>query len=448
MFDTLSSKLESFIKHIKGHGKFTEKNVEEISQKLRMTLLEADVHFKVAKDLVSSLTQKALGQKIHESLTPAQQYIKLLHEELVIALGNVEAQISFKPDPPLIILMVGLQGSGKTTTCGKLAKYLRDEKKRFPYLIPADVYRPAAIEQLKIVSEHINISCFDSLPSQKPLEICMAGLKEAKLRGLDTIIIDTAGRLHIDDTLMEELNQIKQAISPHEILLVADAMTGQEALRIAKDFHEKIGIMGIILSKMDSDARGGAALSMKTVTGQPIKFVGTGEKYDAFEVFYPDRMASRILQMGDMLTLIEKTQKTFDEVKTQKMEEKIKRGDFTLEDFKENLKQMQNLGSFQDIMGMIPGFQRIKGSLEGIKPEKEFKKIAAIIDSMTKKERRDIHLLNGSRRLRIAKGSGTEVSDINKLVNQFLQIKKMMKNLPKFGMRNSFDLLKGMWPKR
>ena len=441
MFDALSSKLEAFIKNIKGQGHFTPKNIEEIAQKLKMTLLEAAVHFKVAKAFVDDVTQKSLGQKVHESLTPAQHYLKIVHEELVEFLGSKTQEINFHVKPPLIILMVGLQGSGKTTTSSKLAHYLVHEKKRSPYLVPADVYRPAAIEQLKILSSQLKISCFNSSVSMLPLEICRVSFLEAQRMGLDTVIIDTAGRLQMDHELMNELLKIKQEIHPHEILLVADSMTGQEAVRIAQGFHEKLNLTGIILTKADGDAKGGAALSMKQMTGCPIRFLGVGEKLQDLELFYPDRMASRILQMGDMLTLIEKTQKMVDVESATKLQKKIQKNDFTLDDFKAQMGQIQKLGSLQDVLGMIPGGNKLLKAVPAqIDPQKEAKKVMAIIDSMTPRERNDIEILNGSRKLRIAKGSGTEVSEINRFLKQFMEAKKMMKRMSKFGMKHPFGL--------
>jgi len=444
MFETLSDKFESFFKKLKGHGKLSEKNISEVSQKLRMTLLEADVNFKVAKYFVTEIEKEAIGQKVHESLTPAQHYIKIVHAKLIDLLGKDVATLNFRVTPPLVILVCGLQGSGKTTTCGKLAKLLKEKYDRNPFLVPADVYRPAAKDQLKTVARHVGVECFDSSEMQDAVEICKKALSVAQTQGRDTVILDTAGRLHIDESLMQELKEIKSNLETHETLLVADAMTGQEAVRIAGAFHEALQLTGLILSKMDGDARGGAALSMKHVTQVPIKFIGMGEKMEALETFYPDRMCNRILQMGDMMTLIEKSQEVFDEAAAQKLEKKIRKNEFTLEDFRDQMKQMQKMGSVSDILKMIPGAGKLTRAMDsGVNMDKELKKSQAIIDSMTPKERRNVEILNGSRRLRIARGSGTQVQDVNRFMKQFTQAKKMMKKMSTFGnklpLRNIFQ---------
>lgn len=437
MFESLSQKFESFFKTIKGQGKFSEKNISDISQKLKLTLLEADVHFKVAKTFVENVTQSALGKKVHESLTPAQHYIQIVHEELTCTLGSETSEINLHVKPPLVILVVGLQGSGKTTTCGKLAKFLREEKKRSPYLASLDIYRPAAIDQLKFLAEQLKCPFYPSSSDQKPLAIAKEALSQAQKIGYDTVILDTAGRLHVDEFLMNELKEIKSAIEPHEILLVADIMTGQEALRMAQRFNELLELSGMILTKTEGDAHGGAALSMKTITGKPIKFMGTGEKLEDFKPFHPDRMSRSILQMGDVLTLVEKAQKVFESQKGDELTQKLRRNDFTLQDFKDQIKQVQKLGSLTEVLGMIPGAGKLLKSVPaGVDPQKEVKKVTAIIDSMTPKEREIPEILNGHRRLRIAKGSGTQVSDVNRLLKQFLEAKKMMKKISRFGMRN------------
>ena len=448
MFETLSEKLESFFKSIRGQAKFSEKNIHDLSQKLKMTLLEADVNFKVAKIFIERVSASAIGKKVHESLTPQQHYIEIVCNELTTLLGGATAEIDAR-QKPLIILMVGLQGSGKTTTSAKLAKYIELEKKRSVLLVSTDIYRPAAMDQLKILAQQIKIPCYDSKPSDHPLDICRLALAEANQRGSDAIIIDTAGRLQIDQELMNELAHIKDFVHPHEILLVADAMTGQEAIRIASGFHEKLGLTGIVLSKFDSDSRGGAALSMKYITGQPIKFVGTGEKIAALEVFHPDRMARRILNMGDMLTLIERAKKVHEQELNKKEAVELKKESFGLEDFKEQIQKMNKIGSFQDLIGMIPGANKMMGKMGEALPqeqvEQEMKKTVAIINSMTPKERCYVEILNGSRKLRIAKGSGVQVSDVNKLIKQYLEARKMMKRMSKFGNRVP-QLMKGdLW---
>ncbi len=437
MFESLSQKFESFFKTIKGQGKFSEKNIEEISQKLKLTLLEADVHFKVAKAFVENVTQSALGKKVHESLTPAQHYIQIVHEELTRILGSETSDINLHVKPPLVILVVGLQGSGKTTTCGKLAKFLREEKKRSPYLASLDVYRPAAIDQLKLLADQLKCPMYPSSTDQKPVALAKEALAQAQKVGYDTLILDTAGRLHGDEVLMNELKEIKDLLHPHEILLVADIMTGQEALRMAQRFNELLELSGMILTKTEGDARGGAALSMKYMTGKPIKFVGTGEKLEDFKPFHPDRMSRSILQMSDVLTLVEKAQKVFFGQKEEDLHRKLSRNDFTLQDFKDQLGKLQKLGSFSEVLGMIPGAGKLLKSVpQGIDPQKEVKKVTAIIDSMTPKERAYPDILNGRRRLRIAQGSGTQAADVNRLLKQFLEAKKMMKKISRFGMRN------------
>ncbi len=433
MFEGLTDKLNGVFKTLKGRGKLTEKDIDLVMKEIRMALLEADVNFKVAKQFVSSIREKAVGQEVLESLTPAQQVIKIVQDRLVALLGEEREDLNLDHRPPVPIMLIGLQGAGKTTTAAKLAGYLRELKKKV-LLVPADTYRPAAIAQLKKLGNSLDTEVFDSNPELSPVVICRDALEYAKVNYHDVLIIDSAGRLQIDETLMEELQDIKRKINPSETLFVADAMTGQEAVGIAGKFDSAVGITGVILTKMDGDARGGAALSIKSVTGKPIKFVGIGEKSDALEPFYPDRMASRILDMGDILTFIEKTQKVFKEDDTEKLKKKIKKNSFDLEDFRKQLQSLKKVGTFDQVLGMIPGMSALKN--KGIRPDdNEIKKIEAIIGSMTKMERQNPAIIKGSRRLRIAKGSGTKVQDINKLLKQFQQAQKMMKSFSKMGLK-------------
>ena len=435
MFDSLTEKLGSVFKKLRGHGKLTEQNINDALKEVRLALLEADVNFKVVKDFIDRIRSRTVGQEVLESLTPAQQVVKIVHEELVSLMGNMNPGLALSYKPPIPFMLVGLQGSGKTTTAAKLGKYLKD-KGRKPYLVPADVRRPAAIDQLKKLGEQLGIPVFDSDPKESPLRICQKALTWADGEGGDTLIIDTAGRLHIDEDLMKELEDIKREVNPREILLVADAMTGQDAVNVAKKFNETLDIHGVILTKLDGDARGGAAISIKSVTGKPIKFIGVGEKLDALELFHPDRMASRILGMGDVLSLIEKAQENIDAKKAQELERKLLKDKFTLEDFLDQLQQIKKMGSIEQILSMIPGVGRLKlpSNLQG--SEKELVRVEAIIRSMTREERRSPEILNGSRRLRIAKGSGTSVQDVNQLLKQYLQTKKMIRQFKKGGVRS------------
>jgi len=434
MFDSLTNKLSSVFKKLRGHGKLSEQNITEALKEVRLALLEADVHFKVVKDFIERIRARSVGQEVLESLTPAQQVIKIVHEELISLMGGVNSGLNLSYRPPIPIMLVGLQGSGKTTTLAKLGQFLKDKGRR-PYLVPADVRRPAAIEQLRKLGEQVGLPVFPSNPQEAPLLICRKALQWVEEDNGDLLLIDTAGRLHIDEALMEELKEIKKAVNPREILLVADAMTGQDAVNVAQKFNEALDIHGVILTKLDGDARGGAALSIKAVTGKPIKFIGVGEKVNALEVFHPDRMASRILGMGDVLSLIEKAQEAVDIKKAQELEKRILRDSFTLEDFQEQLQQIKKIGSVEQILSMIPGLGRLKipKGVEG--SEKELVKVEAIINSMTKQERRSPEILNGSRRLRIAKGSGTTVQDVNQLLKQYLQMKKMLRQFKKSGLR-------------
>ncbi|SJZ78356.1 signal recognition particle subunit FFH/SRP54 (srp54) [Trichlorobacter thiogenes] len=442
MFDNLSDKLESVFKKLRGQGVMTEDNIKDALREVRLALLEADVNFKVVKDFVENVRLKAVGTEVMQSLAPGQQVVRIVHDELINLMGgDQDNSLDLAAKPPVVLMLVGLQGAGKTTTCGKLGSWLRKQKRR-PLLVPADVYRPAAIEQLKTVGRQLNIDVFDSQTGQEPVDICSAAVRFAELNGFDTVLLDTAGRHQIDDYLMSELERIKAVAQPREILFVADAMTGQEAVTVASGFNDRLGITGVILSKLDGDAKGGAALSIKAVTGAPVKFVGLGEKLDALEVFHPDRLVSRILGMGDVLTLVEKAQSALDEKETERLTQKLKKNQFDLEDFLAQLQQLKKLGSLESIMGMIPGMGKMMKQMQGAQPsEKEMKRIEAIIRSMTPAERADHGIINGSRRLRIAKGSGTTVQEINLLLKRFTEAQKMMKQLSKMGPKN---LMKGM----
>jgi len=435
MFENLTEKFNRVFKKVTGRGKLTEANIQEALKEVRLALLEADVNYKVVKKLIEEIRVRALGQEVLESLTPGQQLIKIVNEELSRLMGGERQDLLLTGKTPHIIMLVGLQGSGKTTTAAKLAHSLRKQG-RHPYLVPADIYRPAAIEQLKKLGSQIDIPVYPSSPEQKPEHICVDALSRAGREGCDLLLFDTAGRLHIDEELMAELQRIRDKTNPHEILLVADAMTGQDAVNVAKHFNDALSITGVILSKIEGDARGGAALSIRAVVEKPIKFVGVGEKLDALEPFFPDRMASRILGMGDVLSLIEKAQTQFDEKEALKLEKKIKRKEFDLEDFAAQLKQVKKLGSLEQILGMLPGMGQMK-KLKQLKPdEKELVKIEAIISSMTKDERKNYKIINGSRRKRIARGSGTSLQDVNRLLKNFAQSKKMMERLTKKGFRD------------
>ncbi len=434
IFEGLSEKLQNTLQKLKGKGKLTEKDVKEAMREVKLALLEADVNFKVVKDFINRVTDRAIGSEVMESLTPGQHVIKIVNEELTALMGSGQSKLTFASKPPTVYMMVGLQGSGKTTTCGKLAKILKKQQKN-PLLVACDVYRPAAIEQLQTVGSKIDTPVFSMGDAVSPVNIAKAGIEQALRQGLDTVIIDTAGRLHIDDTLMNELLEIKSAVKPQEILLVVDAMTGQDAVNVAEQFHEKIGIDGVILTKLDGDTRGGAALSVRAVTQKPIKFVGLGEKVDEFEPFYPERMASRILGMGDMLSLIEKAQSNIDMNKAQELEKRMRTQQFTFDDFLDQLQQMKNMGSMSQILQMIPGMGGKQ--LKNIDvDDRELVYIEAIIQSMTKAERINPGIINGSRRKRIAIGSGTSIQQVNKLLKQFEQTRKMMKQF--------MDMEKGM----
>jgi signal recognition particle subunit SRP54 len=432
MFDNLSDRLADTFKKLKGRGKLTEKNIADALREVRLALLEADVHYKVAKDFIARVKERAVGREVMKSLTPAQQVIKIVDQELSALMGGEAAPLNLVGRPPLVYMMVGLQGSGKTTTSAKLALELKKRGRR-PYLVPADLQRPAAVEQLKRLGAQIQTPVFDSDPSLATVEVCVQSLAAAATESADVIILDTAGRLHVDQPLMEELKTLKERFKPQEVLLAADAMTGQDAVNVAQAFHDALGLTGVVLTKVEGDARGGAALSIKAVVDVPIKLVGVGEKLDALETFHPDRMAGRILGMGDVLSLVEKAGQAFDEKKAREMAKKMAKDAFTLEDFQSQLRQLKKLGSLESILAMLPGAGKLKG-LKNLKPDdKELKRIEAIINSMTPGERRDHKVINASRKKRIARGSGVAVADVNRLLKNFLQARKMMKSMTRMG---------------
>ncbi len=433
MFDFLHNKIESALKKIRGRSSLTASDVEATMKEIRSALLEGDVNFKVAKDLCARITEKAIGSDILRSLSPDQQIIKIVHEELTATMGGAAAELDLRSSPPVVIMLVGLQGSGKTTTAAKLARLLKESYKRSPLLVPADVYRPAAIEQLKTLGAALSIPVFNSTVNDKPVDIAIRARDYATKNLCDVIIIDTAGRLQIDTALMDELRQISAIMNPSETLLVADAMTGQESVNVAQGFDQTLSLSGLILTKLDGDARGGAALSMHAVTGKPIKFIGTGEKSDALEPFHPERMASRILGMGDVLTLIEKATQQVTLEDSLDLEKKFKKDQFTFEDFLNQMRMIKKMGSISSIASMIPGLNKIAKQIDPEKQEREFTRLEAIILSMTHQERRQHDIIDGSRRRRIAKGSGTTVEDVNKLLKQFVEMRKMMKQLMKMG---------------
>ena len=435
MFDTLSEKFDQTIRKLRGVGKITERNIEDAVRDVRLALLEADVHFQVVKGFTDHVRAQALGQEVLASLTPEQQFLKIVKGELTALMGTQATPLNLSAPPPVAIMLVGLQGSGKTTAVGKLARLLKTEHKRSPYLVPADVYRPAAIEQLTTLANQVGCPVHPSQEGTDPVALCRDALSFAKNHGHDILLIDTAGRLHIDNALMEELEHIKAAVQPHQILLVVDAMTGQDAVNVASGFHGRLGLSGVVLTKLDGDARGGAALSVRAVTGAPILFAGTGEKLDAIEVFHPDRMATRILGMGDMLTLIEKAERVYDQEQAVALQKKLRRNEFTLADFRDQLRAVRQMGSMGDLLSMIPGMKKFTRGLDMSSAEGELKQVEAIINSMTNEERRNHLILNGSRRQRIARGSGTTVADVNRFLKQFLQTKKMMKQMSKFAGR-------------
>ena len=432
MFESLGEKLEAVFRRLRGYGTLTEKNIEEALREVRLALLEADVNFRVVKDFVERIQGQAVGKEVLASLSPGQQVIKIVHNELVALLGGQYTELNLSAPPPVVLMLVGLNGSGKTTTAGKLARYLKIEQQRSPYLIPADTYRPAAVDQLRIIAEEVGVLVHPTPhdgSAQDPVAIAKEGAEAAQRQGCDVAIIDTAGRFQIDEELMVELERMKVATSPHQILLVADAMTGQEAVNVATGFHSRIGIDGVILTKVEGDARGGAALSLRAVTGKPILFVGVGEKLDALEPFYPDRAASRILGMGDVLSLIEKAEKVYDQRQAEILEKKLRKNQFTLEDFQDQMRMLKKMGSIADLVSMLPGGKKLMQGADMEAAEKELKHIEAIMSSMTKEERRKPEILNGSRRKRIATGSGTSVAEVNRFLKQYLDAKKMMKKV-------------------
>ena len=439
MFDNLTDRLDQVFKKLKGHGTLNEKNIEEGLKQVRMALLEADVNYKVTKTIISDIKKRALGQDVMSSLTPGQQVIKIVNEEFTKMMGAEHQGLKLEGKSPDIIMLTGLQGSGKTTTSGKLALFLRKIGKN-PMLVPVDVYRPAAIDQLKKIGKQLDVPVFPSTTDMAPLKICQDARLAAREQGHDTLLLDTAGRLHLDEKLMEELKDIKKGLNPCEVLLVADAMTGQDAVNIAGSFDKALDLSGIILTKMDGDARGGAAMSIKAVTGKPLKFIGVGEKSSALEPFHPDRMASRILGMGDTLSFIEKAQEAVDQKEAIALEKKLRKNAFTLEDFKNQMKTVRKMGSIKDILGMMPGVNKKQLKELNIN-DREFVKIEAIINSMTPKERRTYTIIKGSRKKRIASGSGTTVQDVNKLLKSYAQSMKMIKKFNKGGLRSLKNML-------
>ncbi len=435
MLEALTSRLDAIFKKLRGRGLLTEENIAEALREVRLALLEADVHFGVVRDFIERIKGKALGREVLESLTPGQQMVKIVWSELCVLLGENQSRLQLASEPPTVLMLVGLQGSGKTTTAGKLARYFKKEGKRV-LLVAADLQRPAAADQLEILSKQAGVGIFRRHGEGTPVGICSDALQAAQDQLADVVILDTAGRLHVDETLMAELREIKGRTSPHEVLFVADSMTGQDAVNVAGQFSRQVGLTGVILTKAEGDAKGGAVLSIKAATGCPIKFIGVGEKLDALEVFHPDRMASRILGMGDVLSLVERAEQAYSKKEAEALSKKMVSNAFTLEDFKDQLSQVKKLGSLEELMGMIPGGSRLMGKMGGGVPEKEIRRVEAIINSMTPKERRDYTIINGSRRKRIARGSGTTVQDINRLLKQFLQARKVVKAMTSGGKRS------------
>jgi signal recognition particle subunit SRP54 len=439
MFESLTEKLELTFKRLRGQGKISEKNIDDALREVRLALLEADVHITVVKNFLDAVKVKSFGQEVLQSLTPEQQFIKIVRDEMVNLLGGEHRELDLKTAPPAVIMLVGLQGSGKTTTLAKLARHLRKDHKRSPYLVPADIYRPAAVEQLKILGQELELPVHNSNPEFSPVVLCRQALEEAKKRFCDVLLIDTAGRLHIDEELMQELLSIKAALCPHQILFVADAMTGQDAVNQASGFDNQLGLTGIILTKLDGDARGGAALSIRQMVGKPILFSGVGEKLEALEPFYPDRLASRILGMGDVLSLIDKVQQNVEHKEAVRLQKALQKQQFTLEEFQLQLQQIKKMGSVGNLLELIPGGKKFASQVDAEKAEQEMKRVEAIINSMTIEERRNPAILNGGRRRRIAQGSGTTVTDVNRLMKQFMEMKKMMQRVSKLGMRSLFS---------
>ncbi len=433
MFENLTDKLEQTFKRLRGHGRITESNVAESLREVRLALLEADVNFKVVKSFIDSVRAKSMGQDVLQSLTPDQQLIKIVREELIEILGGDAARVDLKGRQPVVLMLVGLQGSGKTTTAVKLALHLKQQQKRTPYLVSADVYRPAAREQLRTLCDEHGLPVHDSGDNASPVEICRNAVDKANQRLCDVLIVDTAGRLQIDEEMMQELVAMRAALEPRNIVLTVDAMIGQDAVNQAQGFNEALDLTGVVLTKMDGDARGGAALSVRAVVGKPVLYVGVGEKADALEPFFPDRMASRILGMGDVLSLIEKAEQAVDKKAAPKLEQRMRKGEFTLEDFQTQMQAIKKMGSIGGLLDMVPGGRKLGQQVDVSHAEKEMKRVEAIINSMTLKERRNPGLLNGSRRRRIADGSGTTVTDVNRLMKQFMEMKKMMQRMKKSG---------------
>jgi signal recognition particle subunit SRP54 len=429
MFDNLSDKLQRVFKNLRGEGKLTAENMEAALREIRVALLEADVHFRVVKQFIESIKQKAMGEEVLSALSPTQQVVKIVRDELIKTLGTHQSKLRMANEPPTTIMIVGLQGSGKTTTTGKLARWL-SKNGHNPLMVSVDVYRPAARKQLSVIARDIKLPIYEGAPEEtKPAELARSARRESGQTGRDVLLVDTAGRLHIDDQLMQELQELKEQLAPSEVLFVADAMTGQDAVKSAEEFHKRLGITGIILTKMDGDARGGAALSIRAITNQPLKFVGVGEKFDALEQFHPDRVAERILGMGDVLSLIEKVQGTIDQKQAEEMQRKLIDNEFTLEDFRDQLKQIRKLGPLESILGMMPQLGPIKNLKDMKVDENEITRVVAIVDSMTPRERANHMIINGARRRRIAKGSGTTVQEVNSLLKQYAQARKMMKSI-------------------
>ncbi len=445
MFDQLTDKLEATFKKLRGVGKLTEDNIKDGIRELKLSLLEADVNFKVVKELVEKVKERALGTEVAKSINPGQMFIKIFHEELVTMLGEGDHSLNLNVRPPAIILMAGLQGSGKTTTAGKLAYLLKNKMKKRVLLVPADVYRPAAIDQLKTLAAKIDVDVYPSEVGMDPVDIAVKSVEYGKNNVADVIIIDTAGRLQVDEEMMDEITNIKNAVEPSEILFVADAMTGQEAVNVAAEFHKRLSITGVVLTKMDGDARGGAALSINAATGAPLKFVGMGEKIEQFEVFHPERIAGRIVGLGDVLSLVEKATEKINAEEALRLQKKMGKDEFDLEDFLSQMKMIKNMGPMENMLEMIPGMGKAMKQMEGkVNLDKELSKIEAIIFSMTKEERRKPEILNASRRRRIANGSGTKVQDINQFMKQYLEMKKMMKSINKLGLGGLMKKFKGL----
>ncbi|MGD0300790.1 MAG: signal recognition particle protein [Bryobacteraceae bacterium] len=429
MFDNLSDKLQRVFKNLRGEGKLTAENMEAALREIRVALLEADVHFRVVKQFIENIKQKAMGEEVLAALSPTQQVVKIVRDELIKTLGTHQSKLRMANEPPTAIMIVGLQGSGKTTTTGKLARWL-SKNGHSPLMVSVDVYRPAARKQLSVIARDIKLPIYEGTPEEtKPAELARSARRESGQTGRDVLLVDTAGRLHIDDQLMQELQELKEQLAPSEVLFVADAMTGQDAVKSADEFHKRLGITGVILTKMDGDARGGAALSIRAITNQPLKFVGVGEKFDALEQFHPDRVAERILGMGDVLSLIEKVQGTIDQKEAEEMQRKLIDNEFTLEDFRDQLKQIRKLGPLESILGMMPNLGPIKNLKDMKVDENEITRVVAIVDSMTPRERANHMIINGARRRRIAKGSGTTVQEVNSLLKQYAQARKMMKSI-------------------